>query len=186
MTIMQRWATISLLCLLVSNIQANGQELALTTNIADYLNLGTMNIGAEYGIDRHWSVNAGLKYNPFTFGQDKGLRDKERSLAVGAKFWPWHIFSGWWLSSSAKYQEYNTANPRSPLTIEGDRLGATAGAGYTYMINEHLNLDIGASFWAGYEKRTTYSCPTCGYVVGRSERTFFLPSEVILALTYIF
>ena len=40
---------------------ARAQELAVSTNVVDYANLGTLNLEASYGFDRHWTVNAGLK-----------------------------------------------------------------------------------------------------------------------------
>lgn len=58
-----------LLFLLASAPSLNAQELSLSTNVADYLAGGTMNLEFAYGFARHWSVNAGAKYNPFSYGK---------------------------------------------------------------------------------------------------------------------
>ncbi|MBQ5581863.1 MAG: DUF3575 domain-containing protein, partial [Bacteroidales bacterium] len=69
---------------------------------------------------------------------------------------------------------------------EGDRFGAGLGVGYTHMLNAHLNLDIGAGFWSGYDIYTRYSCAYCGKVLDQGGKFFLLPSNILLALTYIF
>lgn len=163
------------------------QNFALSTNFLDYANFGTLNIDAALAIAQHWSLNATVKYNPFSFNSEDGeVVQKQRSVSSGGKYWPWHSFSGWWLSALVKYQEYNSGGLRSALTSEGDRFGAGFGAGYTMMLSTHLNLDFGAVVWGGYDSFTQYACPTCGRVVAKGSRAFFLPSDISVALTYIF
>ena len=52
------------------------QNVALSTNLAGYAFLGTMNVEASYALAQHWSVNAGMRYNPFTFGSPTMLLRK--------------------------------------------------------------------------------------------------------------
>lgn len=166
---------------------SRAQEFALSTNVLDYANLGTLNLQASYGIDRHWSLNAGMKYNPFSFNKgEKESRSRQMSYSAGARFWPWHIYSGWWLSGGIRYQEYNAGGFKSVQTSEGDRFGGSLGGGYTYMLNPHFNIDFGLGLWAGYDVFTTYACQTCGRVVAEGGKYFIKPSDVTLALTYIF
>ena len=54
------------------------------------------------------------------------------------------------------------------------------------MINKHLNASFGAGVWGGYDKFTKYSCPVCGLTIDKGEKVFFLPDELIVALTYVF
>ena len=166
---------------------ARAQEFSISTNVVDYANFGTLNLEASYGLARHWTLDAGVKYNPFSFekGEDMKL-NRQRSLSAGARYWPWHIFSGWWLYGAMRYQEYSFGGVLSPQTSEGDRYGGSLGGGYTYMINPHLNLDFGLGIWAGYDVYTTYACQTCGRKVDSGEKFFILPSDIILALTFIF
>lgn len=168
---------------------AGAQELALSTNMIDYLNFGTINLGASYGFARHWSMNAGVKYNPFSFNlpwNGERVQNRQQSLALGTRYWPWHIFSGWWMEGRVQYQEYNVGGIVSQETSEGDRFGGGLAGGYTYMLNPHLNIDFGAGIWAGYDKYTKYECPVCGVVVDEGRRVFLLPSELIVSLSYVF
>ena len=75
---------------------AGAQNVALSTNLAGYAFLGTMNLEASYALAQHWSVNAGMRYNPFTFGpEDSRIQARQQAYALGARYWPWHIYSGW-------------------------------------------------------------------------------------------
>lgn len=164
-----------------------GQELAVSTNLIEYVNLGTMNIDASYGFARHWSAEAGVKYNPFSFGEGgDALQNRQRTFSAGARYWPWHIFSGWWVAGHVRYQEYNAGGLVSEETSEGDRFGSAVQAGYSYMISPHLNLNLGAGIWAGRDVYKVYACPSCGRVLDHGSKFFVLPSDIIVALAYIF
>ena len=168
---------------------AVAQEFSVSTNFADYATLGTLNLEASYGVARHWSIVTGVKYNPFSFtpGEDNTVRMRQRSVSTGARYWPWHIFSGWWMSGLVRYQEYNESGLREqPTSSEGDRFGTGVGIGYTYMLTPKLNIDIGAGVWAGMDIYKTYSCATCGRKIDEGRKIFILPSEIMLALSYIF
>ena len=91
-------------------VPAFAQNASLGTNLAGYANFGTLNCEASYAVARRWSITAGLRYNPFTYsgGVEEGPREfRQRTVALGTRYWPWHIFSGWWLAAKAQYQEYN-------------------------------------------------------------------------------
>lgn len=164
------------------------QELALSTNVLGYADFGTMNVEASYALSQHWSATAGVGYNPFSFtGKDGGqMQSRRQEYSLGARFWPWHIFSGWWLAGKMQYQEYNRGGIRSPETSEGDRVGAGLSAGYTYMLGAHFNVEMGIGLWGGYDRYTTYDCPVCGKVVASGGRSFVLPNDFLLSLIYVF
>ena len=89
--------------------RVDAQELSISTNFLDYVDLGTMNVDAAWGFARHWSAHLGLRYNPFTFPGREGVADqmqaRQRTVSFGGRYWPWHIHSGWWVSGKAQYQE---------------------------------------------------------------------------------
>ena len=92
-------------------VPAFAQNASLGTNLAGYANFGTLNCEASYAVARRWSITAGLRYNPFTYsgGVEEGPREfRQRTVALGTRYWPWHIFSGWWLAAKAQYQEYKS------------------------------------------------------------------------------
>ena len=165
----------------------SAQNFSVATNVLDYVNLGTLNMEASCGLAKQWSVSAGVKYNPFTFGEGKGVyAGRQRSIDAGARFWPWHIYSGWWMSGKVKWQEYCMGGITSSQSSEGDRFGGALSAGYSFMLNTHLNLDIGLGLWGGYDKYIAYECLKCGKVIDTGEKFFVLPNDILLTISYIF
>ena len=163
------------------------QNVALSTNLAGYAFLGTMNVEASYALAQHWSVNAGMRYNPFTFGSDDSIiQARQQAYALGARYWPWHIYSGWWVAGKMQYQEYNSGTSKTKYTAEGDRIGSGLTGGYTFMLNPHFNLEVGLGVWAGYDKYVRYECPRCGRRVGEGSQFFLLPDDILLMLSYVF
>lgn len=172
---------------LLLSVSAAGQNWSVGVNVLDCAELGTMNVEASMGVARRWTVGAGAKYNPFTWEVDgRPVADRQRSFEAGARWWPWHIYSGWWMAGKVRYQEYNVGGISSPASTEGDRYGGGLSAGYSYMLNPHLNLDLGLGLWSGVDRYTVYECVRCGRTVGGGERFFVLPSDIMLSVSYIF
>ena len=140
---------------------AFAQKTAVTLNMADYMMLGTLNVGAGVSVARHWTLEAAAKYNPFSYGPEENrMQNRQQVYNAGVRYWPWHVFSGWWISAKAQYQEYK--------------------------VNRRLNLEFGLSGWAGWDRYAVYECPVCGFTLERGQKVFFLPNELVLALTYVF
>ena len=168
---------------------ASAQNLALSTNLAGYANFGTLNLEASYAVAQHWSVTAGMRYNPFTFpgGVEDGPQQfRQRACSLGTRYWPWHIYSGWWMAAKAQYQEYNMGGITSLDTQEGDRFGGGVSGGYTYMLGPHFNVEAGAGIWGGLDRYARYACPSCGRTLERGNKKFLMLNEVLLSLTYVF
>lgn len=178
-----------MLALLGAMEQGRAQKFSLSVNMLECAALGTLNLDASYAVGRHWSLTAGVKYNPFTFHKgdpDKQFQMRQQSYSFGARLWPWHIMSGWWFSAKARWQEYNNGGILSRETKEGDRFGAGVYAGYAYMLTEHLNLEFGVGLWAGGDIYTVYSCPSCGLTLESGKKAFLLPDDIMLSLVYVF
>lgn len=184
---MSRIRYIGVLVLLLVSVSAFGQKFSVSTNIVGYMNLGTMNMEVSYAPVRHWSLTAQAKYNPFSFKiSDRPVRNRQQAYSVGARFWPWHIYSGWWVAAKLQYQEYSTGGILSRKTEEGDRWGAGLTAGYTYMIHPRVNLEFGLGFWTGVKKYAAYDSPVCGLTVESGLKAFILPNDIIIAVSYVF
>ena len=175
------------LCASFLPLCGRAQDFSLSTNVVDYANMATVNLQLGMGISRHWSVDAGVKYNPFSFGKDEAMKlHRQKLYSAGMRFWPWHIFSGWWLGGKLQYQEFNTGGITSVVTSQGDRYGGSLSGGYTYMISPHLNVEVGVGFWSGYEVFTSYACQKCGRIVDSGQKFFIKPNDLMLSLSFIF
>lgn len=182
--------TLTLLTLLiVFAVSASAQKWSVATNIMDYVSLGTFNAEGSVATGRHITLNASARVNPWTFFEgDNGrqMQNRHQTYAAGIRYWPWHIYSGWWFSAALQYQEYNRGGIISQSTEEGDAYGISPGTGYSLMLHENLNLDFGLSFWTGQKTYITYACPSCGRVTDKGSKWFIMPNEIRVAIQYIF
>lgn len=178
MTVAAHWGTI-----------APAQNVTISTNALDYVNLGALNAEVGIATGRHISIAAGAIYNPWTWGNaERGeLQNKQRTFSAGLRWWPWNIWSGWWMSLKGQYREYNSnLFSTDGRTEEGNAFGASFSIGYAIMLGDHFNLDLGAGFWGGSTNYTTYACPTCGRIVENGTKGFFGPNDLRASIVYIF
>ena len=175
--------------LCISVLPMTAQKLSLSTDLLGYACLGTLNAEVTCFLSQKWSVNAGFRYNPFTFNKgqaDRQFQNRQRSFHAGARIWPWHTGSGWWFGGKFRWQEYNWGGVFSRETEEGSRLGAGICLGYTHMLSRHLNMEFGAGLWGGYASAKRYSCPVCGAAVKSHTGAFVAPDDLTLSLVYVF
>lgn len=167
----------------------SAQKLQISANTLGLMCLGTLNGEVNYAVSQHWSVGMSGKYNPFSYSMSEGQRQfqlRQRSLAAVARWWPWHIYSGWWVSGRLQWQEYNMGGFVSARTEEGQRYGGGVTAGYSHMISEHFNVELGLGVWGGFKQYTVYACPTCGRKLEEGQKAFIMPSDFIVAISYVF
>ncbi|MBQ0097124.1 MAG: DUF3575 domain-containing protein [Bacteroidales bacterium] len=167
----------------------SAQKLQVSANTLGLLCLGTLNGEVNYAVSQHWSVGMSGKFNPFSYSMSEGDRQfqlRQRSVAAVARWWPWHIYSGWWISGKLQWQEYNMGGFASAQTEEGQRYGGGVTAGYSHMISEHFNVEMGLGVWGGFKQYSVYACPTCGRKLEDGQKGFIMPSDFIVAISYVF
>ena len=182
-------ALIILIAGMALSLTVSAQDWSVATNLVDYVSLGTINAEASVATGRHISINASARVNPWTFHKgdpSKQMQNRHQAYCIGVRYWPWHIYSGWWFSGMAQYQEYNRGGIISQKTEEGDAFGVSVAGGYSLMVHEHLNLDFGLSVWGGQKTYITYACPSCGRITDKGSKWFVMPNELRVALQYIF
>lgn len=175
--------------LIGSALHAHAQKYSVSTNVLDYVSLGTLNVDASCSISRRWSLTAGMRYNPFTYMKgdpDGQMQLRQQSYALGARVWPWHTMSGWWFAGKVRYQEYSFGGVWSDEAEEGDRGGMGLYAGYTHMLSRHFNIEFGVGLWGGLDAYRRYSCPVCGVLMTTGTRFFILPDDFMVSVAYVF
>ena len=176
------------LLLLVTALPLAAQRFSVGTNAVDWLSLGTLNLEASAAVSQRFSIHVGAELNPWTFAAgnpEKQLQMRQNSYWGGLRLWPWHVYSGWWMGADLRYTVYNGGGILKRETEEGDAYGIGLWGGYSIMLNELWNLDLGLGFWGGYKKYTRYACPLCGVVTDQGERAFILP-DARIAIQLIF
>ncbi len=186
--IIRRLALLAAVLLLGASPGALAQRFTLGTNAVDLLSLGTLNAEASVAVSRHCSVHGGAELNPWTWNAkdaEKQFQQRQNSYWGGLRWWPWHVYSGWWAGVDGRYTVYNGGGIKSRETEEGDALGGGLYGGYAFMLSDNWNLDLGVGIWGGWKKYTAYACPVCGVITDQGQKGFFLP-DARVALQWIF
>ena len=173
---------------LAASLPATAQKFSLSTNLADWANFGTANVEFAGAVARHITLDASARVNPWTFhkGTPEQMQSRHQTYSLGMRWWPWNVFSGWWMSAGLQYQDYNHGGFSRPVTEEGDAAGMRLGGGWSLMLTPWLNLDLGIGIWGGYKWYTRYACPRCGKITSTGEKWFILPDRLTVALMFTF
>lgn len=184
---MNRLCILTVAAIALFGAECRAQRLAVGTDAVTWLNFGTMNAEASVAVARKVTVNAAAEINPWTFRTSRGqMQNRQQSYRLGIRWWPWHVYSGWWIGSGAKYREYNTGGITKPATEEGDALGIYASGGYSLMLTRHLNMEFGIGVFGGMKRYTEFACPKCGRITGEGQGWFILPDDITVALIWVF
>ncbi len=185
---MKRIIIIAALALLTA-FQASAQRFSVGTNALEWATLGTMEADLSAALARRVTFHVGVQYNPWTFHKgdvDRQFESRQLSGWAGFRYWPWHVYSGWWVGADAKYTQYNIGGFRADrLTEEGDAIGGALWGGYDIMLSDRWNIDLGVGVWAGNKRYRDYSCPICGRIVEQGNKFFIIP-DLRVAIQYIF
>ena len=165
-------AVIVLLLICTSGV-AKAQKWAVSTNTLTWANLGTSNAEGSVSVSRHFSFNAGFTVNPWELSTPTyvDIMNKQYGGYIGAKYWPWHVYSEWWIGAKMQYKNFEQVGLLTSEPVKGDALGAGLAAGYSLMIGRHVNLDFGLGFWGGRIVK---------------QRNFFFIDNVMVSFVYIF
>ena len=167
---------------------ANAQRYSVGTNAVDWLTFATINVEASIAVSQHYSIHVGSELNPWTWrsgDQERQLQVRQNSYWGGVRYWPWHVYSGWWGGADLRYTVYNVGVVKERETEEGDAYGAGLYGGYSIMLNKWFNLDLGFGVWGGYKNYTRYACPLCGVRVDKGNKAFVVP-DARVAIQLVF
>ena len=167
---------------------ARAQRYTVGTNAVDWFCLGTLNAEASAAVGRELSIHVGAELNPWTFragDPEQQLQMRQNSYWAGLRWWPWHVYSGWWMGADLRYTVYNGGGIIQRESEEGDAYGMGVWGGYSVMINSLWNLDLGVGSWGGWKKYVRYACPVCGVTTERGQKAFWLP-DARIAIQFVF
>ena len=168
---------------------AQAQRVSISTNALSWANFGTINVEGGISVSKHFNVFAGAKYNPWMFRTKSqyAFYNKQATGYIGAKYWPWHVYSGWWLGAKVQFQNVNQAGLFSEQMVKGNALGAGLSFGYSFLVTPHVNIDFGLGGWGG--RVLNYSKYTNFYdneLIETGAKNFIFVDNVIIAVSYIF
>lgn len=185
---MKKLIPLLFLSLTLLAIPAKGQEWAISTNILDYANLGTVNGQASLALSQKFSIEAGARFNDWKSISvaNRDFKNNKQAYYTGFRFWPWHVYSGWWFQTKAQYMEYSSGGILSQHLQEGDAYGGGLSFGYTYMLTSTFNIEFGAGLWGGKRIYNTYAATNMGKPIGEGDGLFIAPDNIEISLLLSF
>ena len=183
-------------CMMLFAMTSYGRDFkfGFQTNLVQWANLGTANLEGSFGVSQHFSLHLGAKYNPWQFKvtnrmneQKMDMYNNQISVNAGFRWWPWYVYSGWWLGAGVQYSDYANTGTVRPALHQGKAVGGTFSAGYNFMITKNFNIDLGLAGWAGRTfDRKLYTDPDKTDVREGWDRAFIGFNDIFLALVFVF
>ena len=184
-----KFIVLSFAVCLIFPTAVSAQQVSIGSNIMDWVNHGTANISISSSIGAHVTAGATARYNPWVFneGTSGQVNHGVRGGSVDVRYWPWHVYSGWWVMAKGQALEYNYGNLfGTGFSEQGYAYGGGFGTGYALMLGTHWNVDFGATFWGGKKYFSRYDCAYCGKPVDEGEKWFLLPDNLYVSFYLIF
>lgn len=175
-------------------ISEQNSAFSISTNLFDWADLGTINLDAGFALSRHFSLQAGVKYNPWSITPSKGeyslIQNQQLSGSLGMRYWPWYVFSGWWICAKAQYCDFSETGIWRPALDTGKAVGGGLSTGYTILMTKHFNIELGAGFWGGkLLEHNLYHCPDPVHTDFPREsgpKSFIAINDVTISLQWVF
>ena len=115
------------------------------------------------------------------------IYNNQTTFYTGVRYWPWYVWSGWWVSAKVRYTQFKETGVLRPKLFQGTSVGAGLAAGYTWMISKHFNIEIGGGAWAGRHLQfEQYRTPASMQLQDSGPRNFVFFDEMSLSLMYVF
>ena len=189
MSLLKRAIFLTAIFLFSASVASRAQNLSLSTNFVDWGFFGTANLTFESAFSKHFSMEVGAKYNPWTFkkNSDRPIMNQQITGFVSAKYWFWYVYSGWWMSAKAKYNDYTQTGLIRYSLDEGKSVGAGLAFGYSYMLGKHFNIDLSLGLWGGRTfDYVSYDSAARKKVLKSGNKWFLGPDNIEVALKYVF
>lgn len=172
--------------------QAQAPRLGIKTNLPYWATV-TPNLGAEFRLARHWTVEAEVGLNPWKNTRDDGSHGKElRHLRVHPelRYWfceAWYkhfigIHAPWVVYNFSDISWLNADNRR----LQGRAYGVGLSYGYAFPLSKHWNMEATVGGGWLHLKHDVYPCTSCGSVREKVRKNYFGLTQAGLNLTYIF
>jgi len=169
---------------------SQAQKFAVSTNAFYWAYYGTINAEMSMSVAQHVSLQLGGRYNPWNFSSgDTARYMKEKCAYFGFRYWPWYVYSGWWVGAKGQYKDFNVTNlPPYPGSLrEGKSVGGGLSAGYTLMLKKNWNIEFSAGLWGGYHlDYNVWASAAKKEVLKSGPRPFVDMDEIGITFMYIF
>lgn len=193
---MNRCLVIGLL-LLVHLIPLKSQEVAVKSNLL-YDAVTAINVGVETPLSPQWTVDVSGGLKAWDLKSDS--RWRHYYIQPEVRYYLCDIFSGHFFGAHLLGGQYNVGSTKSgiPLSFtdfsqlsttrtQGWYLGAGVAYGYSWILNEHWNIEAELGYGYAYTRYDRYPCATCGDKLEENMPHHYVgPTKAAVSLIYLF
>lgn len=172
------------LMLIVAAPAVRAQKIAVKTNLLEWAALGTINAGAEYAFTDHWSLEADIAWNPWTFSRQRSA--KCWGVQAEGRYWLCQKFYGHYFGAHAQYGNYDCGLWK--YRYDGYLYGLGISYGYALPIASRWRLDfnLGVGYnRMGYDKDAREYRTGDVEMFGREHRNYWGITRAGINLVFI-
>ena len=169
-----------------------GAIVGIKTN-ALYWGTVTPNLGLEFRLARHWSLDLEAGLNPFTDKNDDGSYGKTIKhfrLHPEARYWLCETFHGHFFGLHTPYLIYNVSGidlfGAKEARYQGWGAGAGISYGYSWALGKHWNIEASVGVGYLYLKSDKYPCANCGTKIKTEKKHYVGPTQAAISAIYLF
>lgn len=183
--------------LLAISFGAHAQRVGIKSNLLTDVTLNP-NIGVEFGLAKHWTLEADYEINAWNINQRKL---KHYVVSPEIRWWFCERFQGSFWALHALGGQYNIGNIPTDIKFlgqdlsklrnnryEGWYIGAGIGYGYAWSLAKHWNLEFEVGVGYAYMRYDAYpACVECGSKLeDNAHHNYFGLTKLALSLEYLF
>ena len=159
---------------------------ALKNNLL-YDAIATPNLHAEFRLDDHWTLEAGVGFNPFPLDDKVFPKWRHVYVDVAPRYWFCKAFSRDFVSANLGYAHYNVAGGVYPIgwmykdvrtnRFQGDALLFGASYGWSFPITPFFHIELEGGVDGGVTWYDKFTCVHCGKQLNaeREKKWFAVP-----------
>ena len=173
----------------VDTTAAPKREIVALKNNLLYDAIATPNLEIEFRLAQHWTLEAGVGFNPFPLNDETFPKWRHVAAWVQPKYWICGAFQRDFVALNVGYAHYNVAGGTYPIgwmynqvkdhRYQGDAVLFGASYGWHFPITHYFSIELEAGVEGGYTWYERYECKHCGLKNDEGGRWFALPKVAV-------
>lgn len=179
---------LALLISLCIAFSAKAQQVAVKSNIL-YDATATVNLGVEYAISRHWSVEVSGNYNGWDIVSDKSW--KHWMVQPEGRYWLHEKFNGHYFGVHGVYMDYDIAGGnfmtvmKKKYAYDGNAYGGGISYGYQLYLSPRWNIEFSAGVGFLHFEYDKSDFPAVDGEAYKYRNNYFGPTKLGVSIVYI-
>ncbi len=158
---------------------------AVSTNLVDAVSSFTLDLNGQFTLSRNFTAEADFKKTIYGRKNNDYQVNDLWGAAAGFRWWPWYSLSGWFAGAGIQYQG-SLASYSSWTHEKYHSVGPYIKGGHSFMLLEHLNVDLGLALWAGARYGAERMDYGTDFKDAATLKAFAGVADVVIAIVYVF